>query len=286
MSERSRKSRWMNRSTSRNCSLIAARTLLKRTMRENAVMIFKPRSTLPQWLLASSRTNRSSKMSRFTTSSLGAEQYERRRVRQTVYFYSFRIGRRRAQRSCAGGHSDERHAPRRRHGGVVVRVPDDDRRGRVKTRARQAALRQLRLGQRSPRFRLPHHALEVRSQVEVLQKSRGGAAPLVGDHKGTHTGGAQITQALLGSRVHVGHLPAGGIVVPAEGRRQLPPKSRRRRRVGAADHVIERQAEVRPLGSGVVPRDFRERRPKGRPNARPSVDKRSVEIEERCPPAR
>src|SRR5438105_11783130 len=53
----------MKFSTSRNCSLIEARTLLNRTTCPNSWMIFSPRSTLPRWLLAISSTNRSSKIS-------------------------------------------------------------------------------------------------------------------------------------------------------------------------------------------------------------------------------
>src|SRR3569623_599791 len=49
--------------TSRNCSLMEARTLLYRTTCPNSWMIFSPRSTLPRWLFAISSTNRSSKMS-------------------------------------------------------------------------------------------------------------------------------------------------------------------------------------------------------------------------------
>jgi hypothetical protein len=137
----------------------------------------------------------------------------------------------------------------------------------------------------STAFRLSHDTLDIRGETEVLQESPGGAAPLVGHHERAHAGGAQITQALRGSRVHVGDLPVGGVVVPAEGRRQLPTKSRRRRRVRAGDHVIERQAEVRAVDPGVAARHLRKRRPQGCPHPGPSVEERSVEVEERRPPA-
>src|SRR5438309_1955072 len=64
----------MKRSTSRNCSFIAAFMPLKRTTRPKSCTIFRPRSSLPQWLLASSRTNRSSKMGCF----MGFDRNERR----------------------------------------------------------------------------------------------------------------------------------------------------------------------------------------------------------------
>src|SRR5687767_11486394 len=72
MSDLSRNSGWMKLSTSRNCSLMAARMSLYRTTVENSFTIRRPRFTSPQWLFASSSTNSSSKMSRFITASLAA----------------------------------------------------------------------------------------------------------------------------------------------------------------------------------------------------------------------
>src|ERR1700735_4568950 len=82
---RSTKSRWINESTSRNCSLIVAGTLLNRTTCANSATIFSQRSRLPRWLLAISSTNRSSKMSLSITNRLLCHQLqELRKIIQRV----------------------------------------------------------------------------------------------------------------------------------------------------------------------------------------------------------
>src|ERR1700733_2374908 len=95
----------MNESTSRNCSLIVALTLLNRTTCANSATIFSPRSRFPRWLLAISSTKRSSKISLSITKRL--LRYQGQELRKVV------------QGTCNG---NGRHLD---HSSVTVSHPDE-----------------------------------------------------------------------------------------------------------------------------------------------------------------
>src|ERR1700677_311972 len=84
----------MNESTSRNCSLMVALTLLNRTTCANSATIFNPRSRLPRWLFAISSTNSSSKMSLSITYRLLCHQWQELRKTIELICNRNRAGRR------------------------------------------------------------------------------------------------------------------------------------------------------------------------------------------------
>ena len=175
-------------------------------------------------------------------------QDQRRRIRQTVHFYSSLARGNMTQWSCARSYRDERHAPRRGHGRVLIRVAHDDRRCRIKTAlARQRPTswdlgsgRPVRAGRRWPPDKRPAGG----AQVAALRRS----ARLLVTTKSTNAGmreGRDKHSSAPGQRL--GHIPVVRIVVPAKCRRHSLPTSRRRCHVRAQDHVVKRQAEVHPF---------------------------------------
>src|SRR5208283_374260 len=107
----------MNESTSRNCSLMVALTLLNRTTCANSATIFSPRSRLPRWLLAISSTNNSSKISLSITNGLLCHQLPE--LRKTIELMRNRDGGGVRQFPIAVSHINEPDPGRRGRQGIL-----------------------------------------------------------------------------------------------------------------------------------------------------------------------